>query len=97
MEFMVVKNEENQPAAGRRRISVADGEVKAVRCVKRRRRDPAAALEAAVLSCGDNNQSSQQQQQADQTSPATTTVKRSSKFRGVSRYVTVRNHKLFFM
>ncbi|KAF3444757.1 hypothetical protein FNV43_RR14450 [Rhamnella rubrinervis] len=83
MEFMVVKNEENHPAVGRRRIRMADGEGQAARCVKRRRRDPAAALEVAVLSCDDNNQSSQQQQQAD---PATTTVKRSSKFRGVSRH-----------
>lgn len=77
MEMMMVKQEETQ---GRRRALVmVDGEVQSPRCVKRRRRD------TAVTSLGcDDNQS--QQQQNDQISgAAATTVKRSSRFRGVSR------------
>ncbi|KAM1357999.1 hypothetical protein EV1_044677 [Malus domestica] len=78
MELMMVKNEENP---GRRRLSAADREVQAARCVKRRRRDP-----PAVAVSSDNNQSELQlpQKPADQT-PATT-MKRSSRFRGVSRH-----------
>ncbi|XP_021808786.1 AP2-like ethylene-responsive transcription factor At1g79700 [Prunus avium] len=78
MELMVVKNEENP---GRRRLSTADRETEATRSVKRRRRDPP----AVAVSC-DNNQSEQQlpQKPADPTSA--TTMKRSSRFRGVSRH-----------
>ncbi|XP_068334558.1 AP2-like ethylene-responsive transcription factor At1g79700 [Pyrus communis] len=78
MELMMVKNEENR---GRRRLSAADREVQAARCVKRRRRDP-----PAVTVSSDNNQIELQlpQKPADQT-PATT-MKRSSRFRGVSRH-----------
>lgn len=81
--ILKVKNEEN----GRRRSMSCAADVdqaQAARCVKRRRRDPT----AVALGSDDNNQSQQQQQfpqqQTDQTSTATT-VKRSSKFRGVSR------------
>ncbi|XP_065879170.1 AP2-like ethylene-responsive transcription factor At1g16060 [Euphorbia lathyris] len=74
MDMMMVKNEQN---LGRRRASHAQGEVQATRCVKRRRRDPA----IPTLGAADN----QSQQQTDQTSAATT-VKRSSRFRGVSRH-----------
>ncbi|XVE68062.1 hypothetical protein DITRI_Ditri09bG0038800 [Diplodiscus trichospermus] len=77
MEMMMVKDEQN---LGRRRVYSADGEVQAVRSVKRRRRDPA----SVALGCY-NNQGQQPQQQNDQTNAATT-VKRSSRFRGVSRH-----------
>lgn len=71
---MMVKNEQN---LGRRRVCSTEGDIQAVRCVKRRRRDP------AVVTLGaEDNQT--QQHQTDQTSAATT-VKRSSRFRGVSR------------
>ncbi|PQQ06755.1 AP2-like ethylene-responsive transcription factor [Prunus yedoensis var. nudiflora] len=78
MELMMVKKEENP---GRRRLSTADRETEATRSVKRRRRDPP----AVAVSC-DNNQSEQQlpQKPADPTSA--TTMKRSSRFRGVSRH-----------
>ena len=76
MEMMIVKDEQYQ---GRRRMCPADGEVQAVRCVKRRRRDPA----SFAVGCH-YNQGQQPQQQNDQTTVATT-VKRSSRFRGVSR------------
>lgn len=77
---MMIKNEENP---GRRRGCIADNEAQVARYVKRRRRDP------AIVALGsDDNQSQQQmpQKQTDQTSAATT-VKRSSRFRGVSRLV----------
>uniref|UniRef100_B9IJT7 AP2/ERF domain-containing protein n=1 Tax=Populus trichocarpa TaxID=3694 RepID=B9IJT7_POPTR len=77
--MMMIKNEENP---GRRRGCIADSEAQVARCVKRRRRDP------AIVALGsDDNQSQQQmpQKQTDQTSAATT-VKRSSRFRGVSRH-----------
>ncbi|KAL6287903.1 hypothetical protein ACE6H2_012293 [Prunus campanulata] len=78
MELMMVKNEEN---TRRRRLSTVDREAQESRCVKRRKRDPA----AVAVSC-DNSQSQQHlpQKPADQTSA--TTMKRSSRFRGVSRH-----------
>ncbi|KAJ0095439.1 hypothetical protein Patl1_16347 [Pistacia atlantica] len=62
----------------RRRACAVDGDTMETVCNKRRRRDPAAASY--------NNQLPEQQQllQADQ--PTATIVKRSSKFRGVSRH-----------
>ncbi|PON95895.1 AP2/ERF transcription factor [Trema orientale] len=82
MELMMVKNEDQNSSTRRRRLNMADGDAQsAIRCVKRRRRDI-----PTEVSCDDNKQSTQQQAQADdQTSPATT-VKRSSKYRGVSRH-----------
>ncbi|GAY61907.1 hypothetical protein CUMW_213630 [Citrus unshiu] len=78
MEMMMVKQEETQ---GRRRaLVVVDGEVQSARCVKRRRRDPA----VTSLGCDDNQ--SQQQQNDHISGAAATTVKRSSRFRGVSRH-----------
>lgn len=74
MATMLVKKEEKP---GRRRLSMADGEALEARCVKRRRRDSA----AIALSCNPQ----QQQQVLDQASMPTT-VKRSSRFRGVSRH-----------
>ncbi|KAJ8750400.1 hypothetical protein K2173_014315 [Erythroxylum novogranatense] len=63
---------------------MADSEtLQASRCVKRRRREPA----TVTLVDGDDQSQEQQltQKQTDQTSAATT-VKRSSRFRGVSRH-----------
>lgn len=82
MEFMV-KNEEKY-SRKRRHLCKEDGDVQPVRRVKRRRRDPA----VVALSCEDNNnqQIQQPQKEADHRTSATT-VKRSSKFRGVSRSV----------
>ncbi|XWS30285.1 hypothetical protein CRYUN_Cryun24cG0103600 [Craigia yunnanensis] len=77
MEMMMVKDEQYLE---RRRMCSADGEVQAVRSVKRRRRDPA----SVALGCDDNH-GQQPQQQNDQINAATT-VKRSSRFRGVSRH-----------
>lgn len=75
---MFIKREE-KPA--RRRSSMADGEGQDVKPVKRRRRDSA----AIARSCDTTQQP--QPQPADQASaPAPTTVKRSSRFRGVSRH-----------
>lgn len=84
METLVVKHEEN---VGRRRMCVANGEAEGTRSVKRQRRDTTVA---ALSNSDDNNPSDQnqqqlQQQQVDQTSSNATTVKRSSRFRGVSR------------
>lgn len=76
MATMLIKREE-KPA--RRRMNMADGEGQDVKPVKRRRRDSA----AIARSCD----TTQQPQQADQASvTAPTTVKRSSRFRGVSRH-----------
>ncbi|KAF2316233.1 hypothetical protein GH714_041574 [Hevea brasiliensis] len=77
MEMIMMKNEEN---LGRRRMCMAEGETKATH-VKRRRRDSA----AVALGVDENHSQQLPQQQTDQTS-ASTTVKRSSRFRGVSRH-----------
>lgn len=79
MATMFIKREE-KPA--RRRSSMADGEGQDVNPVKRRRRDS-----AAIARSSDTTQQPQAPQQADQASvPAPATVKRSSRFRGVSRH-----------
>ncbi|XP_052189996.1 AP2-like ethylene-responsive transcription factor At1g79700 [Diospyros lotus] len=83
MEMKMVKNEEKP---GRLHRFAVDGEASEARCVKRRRRDLAAA--AAACACDVQETSLQQQpscQQGDRAS-AHTTVKRSSRFRGVSRH-----------
>ncbi|KAK8586878.1 hypothetical protein V6N13_085897 [Hibiscus sabdariffa] len=74
MEMMMVNDEQYRP---RRRIWSEDGEVRPVRCVKRRRRDQ-------VLSC-DDNRGLQPKYDQSTAAAAATTVKRSSRFRGVSR------------
>ncbi|KAK8607194.1 hypothetical protein V6N13_052938 [Hibiscus sabdariffa] len=76
---MEMVNEQQCLGSRRRRLSsIVEGDVQAVRCVKRRRRSPA---------CLDGNQDLvQPQQQNDQQTIAATTVKRSSRFRGVSRH-----------
>ncbi|KAF8390254.1 hypothetical protein HHK36_024779 [Tetracentron sinense] len=65
---------------GKRRLSTADGDVPTAKCVKRRRRDPAAV---ALSGCHDHQR---EQQQVNPSTATTTTVKRSSRFRGVSRH-----------
>ncbi|XP_031287315.1 AP2-like ethylene-responsive transcription factor At1g16060 [Pistacia vera] len=70
MEMVMVKSEGNQ--VRRRAYMPAESEVQATRCVKRRRRDH---VVAASRGCDDQ-----------QTGTTATTVKRSSKFRGVSRH-----------
>ncbi|XP_038904796.1 AP2-like ethylene-responsive transcription factor At1g16060 [Benincasa hispida] len=69
---LVLKNEENL------RICWTEGQTQAIRRVKRRRRDPAAAT------TGQTNKQQSPKQQSDQA--PTTTMKRSSRFRGVSRH-----------
>ncbi|XP_022775800.1 AP2-like ethylene-responsive transcription factor At1g16060 [Durio zibethinus] len=63
---------------GRRRLCMAEDDTIETKCIKRRRRDPS----TGALGC--NNQQGEQQVQGDQ--PTATTVKRSSRFRGVSRH-----------
>ncbi|XP_050381517.1 AP2-like ethylene-responsive transcription factor At1g16060 [Argentina anserina] len=76
-QLLMVKNEERP--AGRRRLSTADqGANQAARCVKRRRRDSAAV---AI----DISKTELPEKPADPASTATT-MKRSSRFRGVSRH-----------
>ncbi|CAL5325801.1 unnamed protein product [Camellia sinensis] len=70
----MVKNEENP---GRRSRSRVDGEALEAKCAKRKRRD--------LIPACHNQQIEQPQQQVYQAS-APTTVKRSSKFRGVSKH-----------
>ncbi|XP_030531086.2 AP2-like ethylene-responsive transcription factor At1g16060 [Rhodamnia argentea] len=80
MEMLMVKTEET---AGQRRAYVAaDGQAPRPCCVKRRRRDPASSV---LLRRSDEAGQGHQPQQADQASSAAT-VKRSSRFRGVSRH-----------
>ncbi|KAM5581457.1 AP2-like ethylene-responsive transcription factor [Rosa sericea] len=78
-QLKMVKSEETP--AGRRRLSTADREAnQAARCVKRRRRDPAAV--AVDIS---KSELPLPEKPADPASAATT-MKRSSRFRGVSRH-----------
>ncbi|XP_050223191.1 AP2-like ethylene-responsive transcription factor At1g79700 [Mercurialis annua] len=71
--IMMMKNEENQ---GKRRAYAGEGEAKGARRVKRQRRDVVVPLS------GDDNET-----RTDQTpAAAATTVKRSSRFRGVSKH-----------
>ena len=89
--MMVIKREEK--GTRRRRIGMEDGDqARAKRCVKRQRRDHQ-STEDVTLKVSDENQNRQQVVQADhddQTSLAPT-VKRSSKYRGVSRYMFMVN------
>lgn len=80
MELVTAKSE---LSPGRRGLCATEGDsTTETKCIKRRRRsDP---------SNGNNNQGEQQQQQKQQVKgdqPTATTVKRSSRFRGVSRFL----------
>lgn len=79
MEMTRVKSEES---LGRRRICMTDAEVQTARCVKRRRRD----LSVVTLSSDDQSQQQPLPNQQHEQASAATTVKRSSRFRGVSRW-----------
>lgn len=76
---------------GRRRMRIADGST-ANRCMKRRRRDP--PLIAAVSITSDDTE--QKQPHVTGAAPVATasTVKRSSRFRGVSRYLKLTGQKI---
>ncbi|XP_021299610.1 AP2-like ethylene-responsive transcription factor At1g79700 [Herrania umbratica] len=76
MEMITAKSE---MGPRRRRLCMAEGDNIETKCIKRRRRDPSTGS-----LCCNNQQGEQQQQQGDQ--PTATTVKRSSRFRGVSRH-----------
>ncbi|XP_057494182.1 AP2-like ethylene-responsive transcription factor At1g16060 [Actinidia eriantha] len=80
MEMITVVKSEVSPV--RRRLCEMEGELPVAKCVKRRRREP------NPLGCTDqaDQQKPQQLQVVDQSTTTTTTVKRSSRFRGVSRH-----------
>ncbi|CAI9109633.1 OLC1v1009492C1 [Oldenlandia corymbosa var. corymbosa] len=83
----MIKSEENP---GKRRVCMLDGEALDGKPVKRRRRDQNQNGTNAEVSShqipGQRLQVREQMEQADQPSSAPTTVKRSSRFRGVSRH-----------
>ncbi|GFY84918.1 integrase-type DNA-binding superfamily protein [Actinidia rufa] len=74
MTMIMVKREENQPKRG------IESENLGTKCVKRRRRDPRAVGVAR------DKQLMEQVDQTSSTPTTTTTVKRSSRFRGVSKH-----------
>ena len=78
MEMVTVKSE---LSPGRRRLCMAEGDTIETKCIKRHRRDPS----TGALGCN-NQQGEQQQKQLQGDQPTATTVKRSSRFRGVSRF-----------
>ncbi|XP_027152657.1 AP2-like ethylene-responsive transcription factor At1g16060 [Coffea eugenioides] len=80
----LIKSEESP---GRRRMCTADAGAPGGRSVKRRRRDQqTAAADAFPLACPGQQMQQQQLEQVVDLSSAPTTVKRSSRFRGVSRH-----------
>ncbi|KAF3431415.1 hypothetical protein FNV43_RR26146 [Rhamnella rubrinervis] len=87
MEMTAAVKSELSP--GKRHICILedDNTVVAKKSIKRRRRDPSSSAVAAV-GCKEQQEAGQQQPQADQSAAAATTtpVKRSSRFRGVSRH-----------
>lgn len=86
MELSIVKSEASPRT---RSFCLAESDIPENKCVKRRRRSPSAKTLANEASQGGPDQDQQQPQtlQVDQNNGAnaTTTVKRSSRFRGVSR------------
>lgn len=88
MEMTAALKSELSP--GKRHMCILEGDntVVANKCIKRRRRDSSSSAVAAV-GCKEQQQAGQQQPQADQSAAAATTtpVKRSSRFRGVSRFI----------
>ncbi|XP_039039110.1 AP2-like ethylene-responsive transcription factor At1g79700 [Hibiscus syriacus] len=80
---MIMVNEQQCLGSRRRRLSsVVEGEVQNLRCVKKRQRSPA----SDAVGFDGNQGLVQPQQQNDQQTIAATTVKRSSRFRGISRH-----------
>ncbi|KAK7374499.1 hypothetical protein VNO80_07929 [Phaseolus coccineus] len=80
MEMM--KDNIIEVSVGKSQMPVAEGELQATRCVKRRRRE----VGAAVSSSGDDNKHQQLSKQHAGENSTINTTKRSSKFRGVSRH-----------
>ncbi|KAE8661314.1 AP2-like ethylene-responsive transcription factor BBM [Hibiscus syriacus] len=82
MELMMVNDEQYLGQGRRRRYSInsENVQVEAVRCVKRRRRDPVALIDI------DNQDSHRRQYDQGNAAASAATVKRSSRFRGVSRH-----------
>ncbi|KAK8657593.1 hypothetical protein V6N13_035824 [Hibiscus sabdariffa] len=78
MELVTAKSESSPM---RTRSFAIEGDAIDTKCIKRRRRDHS---NGAPPGCNSEQQQQQQQLQGDQ--PTATTVKRSSKFRGVSRH-----------
>ncbi|KAK3041543.1 hypothetical protein RJ639_000677 [Escallonia herrerae] len=81
---MDVTEVKSELGLGNRRLCPVEGESSLAKCVKRRRRSPS----LLTLNCN-GPQGLQQQLQAplvDKPTATTTTVKRSSRFRGVSRH-----------
>ncbi|XAR65157.1 hypothetical protein NMG60_11009167 [Bertholletia excelsa] len=72
----------SQESSARRRPCEVDGDAPVTKCVKRRRREPS----TVSLGCRDQGKEQQPQPQQVDHSPIATTVKRSSRFRGVSRH-----------
>ncbi|XVF85994.1 hypothetical protein PTKIN_Ptkin17bG0165300 [Pterospermum kingtungense] len=81
---MVTAKAELSP--GRRRLSMAEGDSIETKCIKRRRRDPNTGALGCKNQEGEQQRQQQQQQQQRGDQPTATTVKRSSRFRGVSRH-----------
>ncbi|XVE91432.1 hypothetical protein REPUB_Repub01dG0009200 [Reevesia pubescens] len=79
MEIVTAKS---KLSPGRRRLCMTEGDTIETKCIKRRRRDPS----TAALGCNKQQGEQQQQQQLQSDQPTATTVKRSSRFRGVSRH-----------
>ncbi|XVE85923.1 hypothetical protein DITRI_Ditri17bG0130900 [Diplodiscus trichospermus] len=79
MEMVTAKSE---LSPGRRRFCMVEGDTIETKCIKRRRRDPS----TGALGCNDQQGEQQQQQELRGDQPTATTVKRSSRFRGVSRH-----------
>ncbi|KAK9116862.1 hypothetical protein Sjap_015809 [Stephania japonica] len=77
MEMVQVKCE---LSPGRRRACMGNDEMR--KCVKRRRREP----NKEIVDCDNLQNEKGQQQNVDQATTSSTTVKRSSRFRGVSRH-----------
>ena len=80
MEKTAVKSE--LIGHGKRQMSVLEGEIMSGKCIKRRRRDSC----GVGIGCKEQQVEQQKQQLPNQSVTTATTVKRSSRFRGVSRF-----------
>ncbi|XVF43059.1 hypothetical protein PTKIN_Ptkin02bG0010500 [Pterospermum kingtungense] len=79
MEVVTAKSELS-PA--RRPLCLAEGGTIETKCIRRRRRDPS----TGALGCNNQGEQQRQRQRLQGDQPTATTVKRSSRFRGVSRH-----------